>query len=64
MAAFVKPFLLSSPLRAILVSLKGHEVVPSGMCWWLRDPWSSLAPNDLLSVLTSLWVKHQILHAL
>jgi len=24
------------------------------MCWWRRDPWSSLAPNDLLSVLTSL----------
>ena len=28
--------------------------VSPDLCWWLRDPWSSLAPNDLLSVLTSL----------
>jgi hypothetical protein len=28
--------------------------VSPGLCWWLRDPWSSLAPNDLLSVVTSL----------
>jgi len=31
-----------------------NGVVSPHMCWWLRDPWSSLAPNDLLSVLTSL----------
>jgi hypothetical protein len=24
------------------------------VCWWLRDPWGSQAPNDLLSVLPSL----------
>jgi hypothetical protein len=29
------------------------SVVPS-LCWWLPDPWSSLAPNALLSVVTSL----------
>jgi hypothetical protein len=29
-------------------------IVALDLCWWLRDPWSSLAPNDLLSVLTSL----------
>jgi hypothetical protein len=29
------------------------SVSPS-LCWWLHDPWSSLAPNDLLSVLTTL----------
>src|SRR5262245_53209345 len=23
------------------------------LCWWLHDPWSSLAPNDLLSVVTA-----------
>lgn len=28
--------------------------VSPDLCWWLPDPWSSLAPNDLLSVLTSL----------
>ena len=28
--------------------------VSPDMGWWLRDPWSSLAPHDLLSVLPSL----------
>ena len=28
--------------------------VSPDLCWWLPDPWSSLAPNDLLSVVTAL----------
>jgi hypothetical protein len=27
--------------------------VSPDLCWWLHDPWNSLAPNDLLSVVTS-----------
>jgi len=38
--------------------------VSPDLCWWLRDPWSALAPHDLLSVVTSPGVTHPILHAL
>src|SRR5919197_1508910 len=27
--------------------------VSPDLCWWLHDPWSSLAPNDLLAVVTA-----------
>src|SRR5215831_10587278 len=44
------------PRRMHLESLwKAHNgIVSLALCWWLREPWSSLAPNDLLSVLTAL----------
>ena len=32
---------------------RSNGSVSPDLCWWLRDPWSSLAPNDLLSVVTS-----------
>jgi hypothetical protein len=31
-----------------------NGIVSLARCWWLRDSWSSLAPNDLLSVVTAL----------
>jgi hypothetical protein len=43
---------------------RSNGSVSPDLCWWLRDPWSSLAPNDLLSVVTSRGVTHPILHAL
>jgi hypothetical protein len=33
---------------------RSNGIVSLALGWWLRDPWSSLAPNDLLSVLTAL----------
>jgi hypothetical protein len=53
-AALVKPFFLSSSPRAIFVPVEGPTGGVLDLCWRLRDPWSSLAPNDLLSVLTSM----------
>jgi hypothetical protein len=50
---------LSSPLYCLphLVQYcpcrRSDESVCPAMCWWLREPWSSLAPNDLLSVVTA-----------
>ena len=29
-------------------------IVSRALGWWRRDPWSSLAPNDLRSVVTAL----------
>jgi hypothetical protein len=50
---------LSSPFFPFLTSCntspcgRADGSVSPVLCWWLRDPWSSLAPNDLLSVVTS-----------
>jgi hypothetical protein len=35
-------------------SLRTASASVDDVCWWLPDPWGSLAPHDLLSVLTSL----------
>src|SRR5262245_46985808 len=53
------PYLSSSfyglpPARAHGPCGRPNGSVSLDLCWWLRDPWSSLAPNDLLSVVTSL----------
>jgi hypothetical protein len=51
---------LSSPFIVCLAACangpcgRPNGIVTFVMRWWLRDPWSSLAPNDLLSVLTPL----------
>jgi hypothetical protein len=33
---------------------RSNGSVSPALCWWRRDPWSSLAPNALLSVVTAL----------
>jgi hypothetical protein len=57
-AALVKPCILPSAPRALLVSVElwgRHDGSGSpALGWWLPKPWSSLAPHDLLSVVTSL----------
>jgi hypothetical protein len=32
---------------------RSNGIVAFALCWGLRDPWSSLAPHDLLSVVTA-----------
>jgi hypothetical protein len=56
--------LLPAPPHVAMVPMDGLMVsCPGVMGWWLRDPWSSLAPNDLLSV-SCISPEHPILHAL